>query len=194
MTATAVAHVDVDAQILRDVAAACAEHHAIAHHEQQGLPDDTDEAPDVDDPATWRYWLRGLLERARIKGAVDHQWFRTYWRDDNPWTIWGGRPEGMPAFPRGVSRPAPPSTGGKRDGAYDRIVPGSWWEDWTRRTLGVERRDATDLVQLAFEQLAVHEVVDQREAPGGPFLGAATQPCAGLRPARPRRRPPRAAL
>lgn len=169
MTASAVVHLDIDDSILANVAQLCAEHHAVAHHDQDPLPGVDEDRPNRDDPAAWRYWLHGLLERARTKGAIDHAWFRTYWLEGNAWTIWGGRPEGMPAFPKGVSRPAPPAVGGKSDGAYDRIAPGSWWEDWTRRTLGINKRPALDLVRLAFEQLTASGLLEQRATGTVPY-------------------------
>ena len=66
---------------------------------------DSDGAPDE---ASLVRWVRGVLERMRTRGAVEHQWFDRYRDEDgNRWSISGGRPrdEGMPAFPPG--RPAP---------------------------------------------------------------------------------------
>src|SRR5699024_7172814 len=60
-------------------------------------------------------WVRGLLERVRTDGAIEHEWFRTYQREDGRrYSIWGGRPrsDGMPAFPRGRGAPAYPRVGG----------------------------------------------------------------------------------
>lgn len=48
-------------------------------------------------------WVRGILERLRTQGAIDHEWFVRYRAEDGSrYSIWGGRPrdEGMPAFPR----------------------------------------------------------------------------------------------
>jgi hypothetical protein len=47
-------------------------------------------------------WVRGVLDRMRAQGAIDHPWFDRYRTEDGrDWSIWGGRPrgEGMPAFP-----------------------------------------------------------------------------------------------
>src|SRR5690606_21322914 len=71
-------------------------------------------APDDHDVVAW---VRGVLERMRNRGAIDHPWFKRFREQDgNRYPIWGGRPrwEGMPAFPRGVSAPGYPRVGGSQ--------------------------------------------------------------------------------
>jgi ATP-dependent helicase YprA (DUF1998 family) len=113
-------------------------------------------------------YLRGLLERLRLRGAILHPWLEPYLAEDgNPWRIWGGRPEGMPAFPPGQSRPTFPHDrhSGQR-GAFDSLAAAggtpTWLGDWAVRTLGVEQGMARSLNRRAFELLAAEEIVQAR--------------------------------
>lgn len=108
LTATVVAHVDAGtpAKLIGVAEAAIAEHR--------------ERYPQLDfavaDPAALT-WIRGVLERMRLQGGIHHPWLSTFIREDgNRWSIWGGRPREMPAFPRG--RPA-----GDRDGQRPRLPP-----------------------------------------------------------------------
>ncbi|MFE9922689.1 DEAD/DEAH box helicase [Streptomyces sp. NPDC005774] len=104
-------------------------------------------------PDDWTGHVRGLLERLRTRGAVRHAWLDP-WIDQagvRRWAVWGGRPTGMPAFPPGVSAPAF-LLGGPKQGSDDfDVVTGrlGWYQDWTRRSLGL-RPDAANafLVRL----------------------------------------------
>lgn len=114
------------------------------------------------DDATLVRWVRGVLERLRTQGAIDHPWFETYRREDGArWSIWGGRPkvEGMPAFPAG--RPAPmyarvggslPS--GKESGLDPVTSPQSWYARWATRVLPVGPADGGRLTRLLLDRLA----------------------------------------
>lgn len=165
LTGAAVAYVDADAAAIDQSAGGLRELHLHQVGEQQtlstGAEDGNEDVPTtVSDPDAWTLWLRGLLDRSRGSGAIDHPWFRTYWREQNPWAIWGGRPPGMPAFARGFSRPKPPSlSAGGRQRVYDRVGAGSWWENWTTRVLGIRGGHAVRLVKYAFEELADHDIV-----------------------------------
>ena len=93
--------------------------------------------------ATGSRWVRGVLERMRTDGAIEHEWFRKYQAEDGRrYFIWGGRPasDGMPAFPRGRGAPAYPRVGGGRWPADSDLVtvasPQSWYAVWTARVLG----------------------------------------------------------
>ena len=93
---------------------------------------------------TWRTsrlvaWVRGVLERMRTQGAIEHEWFQSFIRHDgNRYFIWGGRPrgQGMPAFPRGRAAPAFPRIGPAakgKDPLLDPVSsPQSWYARWTR--------------------------------------------------------------
>uniref|UniRef100_A8M876 Helicase superfamily 1 and 2 ATP-binding n=1 Tax=Salinispora arenicola (strain CNS-205) TaxID=391037 RepID=A8M876_SALAI len=107
-------------------------------------------------------WVRGVLDRMRVQGAIDHPWFVTFRQEDgNRWSIWGGRPrgEGMPAFPN--TRPAPsyPRVGGSanpvRDSDLDAVTAAqSWYARWTSRALSVSPADGGRLVRLLLDRLA----------------------------------------
>jgi ATP-dependent helicase YprA (DUF1998 family) len=117
-----------------------------------GLPDD----------AILVCWVRGLLERMRVQGAIDHPWFdRFRVEDGRRWSIWGGRPrgEGMPAFPRDRPAPAYPKVGGStepgRDGGLDAVTSSqSWYARWTSRSLDVSPVDGGRLARALFDRLA----------------------------------------
>ena len=88
-------------------------------------------------------WVRGVLERMRMQGAIDHEWFARFMeRDGAPYEIWGGRhpKNAMPAFTPWRSRPAFPRTG--RPGPKSLLDPvtvaQSWYARWTSRVLGVD--------------------------------------------------------
>ncbi|MFV2197729.1 DEAD/DEAH box helicase [Nocardiopsis sp. LOL_012] len=104
------------------------------------------------DPAVLRGYVRGLLERLRTRGGISHHWLE-------PWTanvgtrrfgtIWGRRPDGMPAFPRprgGGGLPAPRFLTDQRKerSEFDSIAgSGNWYQDWTVRCLQVRPDTAT---------------------------------------------------
>ena len=74
---------------------------AEVHRELRGKP-----AAPVDD-ARYLAFLRVLLERLRTRGAVGHRWLHGYLDEagTSRYRIWGGRPPGMRAFPKGVAAP-----------------------------------------------------------------------------------------
>ena len=88
-------------------------------------------------------FLRGLLERLRTRGAVYHEWLVPYLRGvARRWQIWGGRPDGMPAFPRGLSAPRVPARRRRRRTSSSTPSPArdNWYQDWTGRCLGLDPR------------------------------------------------------
>jgi ATP-dependent helicase YprA (DUF1998 family)/Zn-finger nucleic acid-binding protein len=106
-------------------------------------------------------WVRGVLERMRVQGAIEHEWFQQFIRHDgNRYFIWGGRPrgQGMPAFPRGRSAPAFPRIGSAapgKDPLLDPVsTPRSWYARWTARTLGVTAAHGARLARQLLERLA----------------------------------------
>jgi ATP-dependent helicase YprA (DUF1998 family) len=116
--------------------------------------------------ATLVRWVRGVLDRMRAQGAVEHPWFDKYRREDgNRWSVSGGRPrqDGMPAFPRGRPAPGYPRVGGSSDSkSAEGLEPvtsaKSWYALWTSRALGVSPVDSGRLARLLLERLS-HEGV-----------------------------------
>lgn len=121
--------------------------------------------------------IRGILERLRVSGGIRHHWLNNWIRraGTRRWgTIWGNRPDGMPAFPlssrtrRGVSAPAFLLTQRKERTEFD--VAGSrqgWYTDWTARCLGIPREVAAPYVSRLLALLADEGVLSARMADDG---------------------------
>ena len=112
-------------------------------------------------------WVRGVLERMRTDGAIEHEWFRTYQREDGRrYSIWGGRPrsDGMPAFPRGRGAPAYPRVGGAggvRDSDLISVgSPQSWYAVWTSRVLLCTPSEGASLALALLDQLASLDIIN----------------------------------
>ncbi|GAA0963007.1 DEAD/DEAH box helicase [Actinocorallia libanotica] len=116
-------------------------------------------------------FLRGLLERLRTRGAIKHRWL-------DPWlanagtnrykAIWGKRPEGMPAFPKGLGAPTFLLDRAKNRSEFDRIDSSqSWAQDWTTRCLGLPRGTAGGYLARMLSHLASEGVVSTRTASDG---------------------------
>jgi ATP-dependent helicase YprA (DUF1998 family) len=117
-----------------------------------------------DEQLTW--WVRGVLEHLRERGAVIHPWFADYVKEDGSrYRIWGGRRrgQGMPAFPKGRAAPAFPRLGrALPDGAglLDPVTsPRSWYARWAARTLGVTPQHGARLAKALLERLARDNVL-----------------------------------
>ncbi|MGW2681840.1 DEAD/DEAH box helicase [Streptomyces sp. NPDC001414] len=128
--------------------------------------------PDGSVPDEERYlgYVRGILERLRLQGAVRHKWLDP-WLDEagvRRWLVWGGRPAGMPAFPPGISAPA-----FLLDRAKDKtqfVTLGSaqnWYQDWTTRCLGLPRDAASEFVRTLLPRLAEEGILSVRTARDG---------------------------
>ncbi|WP_444947427.1 DEAD/DEAH box helicase [Micromonospora ureilytica] len=113
------------------------------------------------DDARYLAFLRGLLERLRTRGAVFHEWLAPYLkRGGTRWQIWGGRPAGMPAFPKGLSAPAFLLATPKSRSEFDVITArGNWYQDWTSRCLGLDSGDAAGFLSRLLPALAAADVV-----------------------------------
>jgi replicative superfamily II helicase len=121
--------------------------------------------------------VRGILERLRVSGGIRHHWLGEWIRlaGTKRWgTIWGNRPDGMPAFPlssrtrRGVSAPAFLLTQRKDRTEFD--VAGTlqgWYTDWTARCLGIPRAVAAPYVSQLLGMLADEGVLSSRLAGDG---------------------------
>ncbi|MCY7299467.1 MAG: DUF1998 domain-containing protein, partial [Ilumatobacteraceae bacterium] len=115
------------------------------------------------EPAMVVRWVRGVLERMRERGAIEHEWFRKYIENNGErWFVWGGRVrgEGMPAFPRDRGAPGYPrfgavtATTGPRASQLDQASSAqSWYSKWTARVLGVTPSDGAKLSRLLFTEL-----------------------------------------
>ncbi|MFI2369027.1 DEAD/DEAH box helicase [Streptomyces sp. NPDC018833] len=122
-------------------------------------------------PDQYTGFVRGLLERLRVRGAVRHAWLDP-WLDQagvRRWAIWGGRATGMPAFPRGVSAPAF-LLGTPKQGSEDfDVLTGrlGWYQDWAVRSLGLRREAATDFLTRLLPALADAGVLSVRTALDG---------------------------
>ncbi|WP_029146238.1 DEAD/DEAH box helicase [Microbacterium luticocti] len=109
-------------------------------------------------------WVRGVLERMRERGAIEHRWFTKYIQSDGRrWAVWGGRPRGvgMPAFPRGRDAPGYPRVGGNAPVGTDAQrthldvagTPQSWFTIWAKQVLGVTAPDGAKLTRALLVEL-----------------------------------------
>ena len=125
--------------------------------ERQGVLDGFEGVADADLLA----WVRGVLERMRRDGAIDHEWLARYKRDDGKrlW-IWykRNRNQGQPAFPTGRAAPAFPQVGGGLDTRKSAFTPvgssKSWYATWARKCLGVVPTHASRLACALLAHLA----------------------------------------
>ncbi|MEU4446508.1 DEAD/DEAH box helicase [Actinosynnema sp. NPDC050801] len=112
-------------------------------------------APQSD--ARYLAFLRIFLERLRSRGAVKHTWLKGYLRESGTsrYQVWGGRPPGMRAFPKGVAAPrfllAHPKAGSEFDVATGRL---SWHERWAQRCLLIPREQVPELWNRLLPALA----------------------------------------
>lgn len=109
------------------------------------------------DAAAFLGFLRVFLERLRTRGAVHHQWLHRYLDEagTSRYPVWGGRPTGMRAFPRGVAAPrfllAAPKERSEFDVATGRL---SWYERWAARCFGLPRANSPVFWQQLLPVLA----------------------------------------
>ena len=124
-------------------------------------------------------WVRGVLERMRRDGAIDHEWLARYKHDDGRrlW-IWykRNRGQGQPAFPAGRAAPAFPRVGGGLDTRKSALVPvdspRSWYTTWTRKCLRVAPTHAARLARALLARLAEAGVLTAtRTGSGGTVYG-----------------------
>ncbi|MFD8973670.1 DEAD/DEAH box helicase [Streptomyces sp. NPDC059593] len=116
-------------------------------------------------PERYLAYVRGLLERLRLRGAVHHRWLDTWMKEagTNRFLISGRRPEGMPAFPEGVAPPRFLLDGQKDKSEFDAITGRlGWYQDWTRRCLELDAAGATEYLRKLLPALADERVLAVR--------------------------------
>lgn len=114
-------------------------------------------------------WIRGVLERMRERGAIEHSWYQKYIVDDGArWFVSGGRPrgEGMPAFPEGRDAPAYPRIGDslpqdkrRKSGLDNAVSAQSWYSTWARDNLGVTVQTGGHLTRALLNELTKANVL-----------------------------------
>ncbi|MEU2254447.1 DEAD/DEAH box helicase [Nocardia xishanensis] len=97
------------------------------------------------DDSRYLAFLRIFLERLRTRGALKHKWLQGYLQESgtNRYQVWGGRPQGMRAFPTSVAAPKFLLSGPKQGTDFD-VATGrlSWHEQWAGRCLHLPRECA----------------------------------------------------
>lgn len=151
-TGTVTAYVNVSTSVLRSCA-----------REVVDSPD-VQLTTDGFDDATLLGWCRGILLHMRARGAVEHEWFEKFRKEDgNRWWITGGRKrsQGMPAFGKNQGAPAFPVLGGSARAADLEPVASArgWYALWTSKVLGVPPQEGAVLARLLFTALARRDVL-----------------------------------
>ncbi|WP_328601243.1 DEAD/DEAH box helicase [Actinomadura physcomitrii] len=123
------------------------------------------------DESMYVNYVRGLLERIRMRGGIKHHWLDG-WIDNagtrRYMTIWGRRPDGMPAFPSGLPAPRFLLGGRKERSEFDGIIGrGNWYQDWTARCLGLDAGAATGYLGRLLDLLVDEDVLARRTAGDG---------------------------
>ncbi|MEU2346095.1 DEAD/DEAH box helicase [Streptomyces sp. NPDC013082] len=118
-------------------------------------------------PERYLAYVRGLLERLRLRGAVRHHWLDTWIKEagTDRYLISGRRPDGMPAFPEGVAPPRFLLDGQKDRSEFDAVTGRlGWYQDWTRRCLELDAAGATEYLRRLLPALADAGVLAVRTA------------------------------
>ncbi|MFJ8078154.1 Zn-binding domain-containing protein [Streptomyces sp. NPDC096176] len=118
-------------------------------------------------PERYLAYVRGLLERVRLRGGLRHRWLEPWIKDAGVarFKIWGGRPYGMPAFPEGIAAPRFLLDGQKDRSAFDSVTGRlGWYQDWTRRCLGLDAAGATEYLRRLLPVLVDERALSVRTA------------------------------
>ncbi len=109
------------------------------------------------DPLAAVTYVRGLLERLRLKGGLMHPLLTQYLDNGgDTWFIWGGRPDGLPPFTSDRGRPTffTTSPKGTLDSLSSLSTTPTWVVDWAVRSLGVAPALGRDLNLFTMKLLA----------------------------------------
>ncbi|MEV8065874.1 DEAD/DEAH box helicase [Streptomyces sp. NPDC085995] len=171
LTRTAAAQVRV-----ADVAAAVAvvkAAHLAEEGRRGGLP------PVEQEDARYLAFLRILLERLRTRGAIGHRWLDGYLKEagTSRYFIWGKRPVGMRAFPKGVAAPVflldQPKARSEFDFATGRL---SWYERWAQRCLDLPREQTAGFWNRLLPDLVAAGLLSVRTPADGSLRVYGLQP------------------
>ena len=158
LTGTITAHVDAEPEWITRVA-----RDVLAEHREE-----RPQFEELSGEGDLLGWVRGVLERMRLQGGIHHRWLHRYIQEDGRrWTIWGGRPEGMPAFPSGRPAPAFPTTVARYEGFDSVVARNTWYTNWTARTLEIPESEAPHLVRRLFEHLAAENIISAQATQSG---------------------------
>ncbi len=153
-TGSAIAHVDVADTVLR----ACASEALDSADVQLAITDPED--------TQLLAWVRGVLERMRTRGAIEHQWFDKFRREDgNRWWVTGGRrrDQGMPGFGKGNSAPGFPVLGGSvRDTDLEPVSSArGWYPRWSAKVLRLSPAEGAVLARMLFTRLRHRDLIGE---------------------------------
>ncbi|MET9779522.1 DEAD/DEAH box helicase [Nocardiopsis alba] len=122
-------------------------------------------------PAVFRGYVRGLLERLRTRGGISHEWLEPWIKNVGAkrfGTIWGKRPDGMPAFPRGLPAPRFLTDERKERSEFDSVTGrGTWYQDWTTRCLKLPPEAAPRYLRRLLELLHEEGVLTRTATDAG---------------------------
>ncbi|MEU7746720.1 DEAD/DEAH box helicase [Nonomuraea sp. NPDC049158] len=121
--------------------------------------------------ARYLAFVRGFLDRLRYRGAIKHVWLDEWIRiagTNRYRAIWGQRPDGMPAFPRGLSAPSFLLDRFKNNKSeFDRIDSDQGWpQDWATRCLELGKGQAGEYLARLLPVLASEGVIAKRVPDG----------------------------
>ncbi|MCT1367604.1 DEAD/DEAH box helicase [uncultured Kocuria sp.] len=115
-------------------------------------------------------WVRGVLERMRLDGAISHPWFRAFRRAGGTrYRVWGGRNprDAMRAFPPAARTPEFPYVGRMpatiKTGFPDLSASTGRFARLTAQCLPVGRRDASHVLRPLFDALTRAGITDAIE-------------------------------
>jgi replicative superfamily II helicase len=115
---------------------------AVVRSALSGLPSTVSDDSVVRSDARVLAFLRVFLERLRMRGAIKHRWLEVFIAEAGVRRrpIWAKRPQGMPAFPNGISAPSFLLDREKSRSEFDRATGRlSWYERWAQHCFELPR-------------------------------------------------------